>query len=140
MKAAAPASASPTAVALELRQMTIEAGGLNVGLEKANLQLARLTARLKVLTGLVEKQKNHINGLRGTKGAPPVISLPDYNEMRLRMSRNKVALADAKELIRTTTKSIDESKARLKVLEENLKARQAVLDSYGKVLPFKRTP
>lgn len=140
MKVTAPMPASPTAVALELRQMTVEAGGLKVGLEKAELQLARVTARLGVLTTLVEKQRSHIQSLHGTKGAPLIVSLPSYSDMRAKLGRNRVALKDSQDLIRSTSKGITEAKERLKVLDEKLKENQAVLDSYGKLLPFKRKP
>lgn len=139
MKAASIAPASPAAVALELRQMTIEMGGLKVGLEKARTQFARAKSRLSVLTSLVSKQEDHIQSLRGTKGAPLIVSLPDYSDMRLRLSRNRVALKDARDLMNTTSKSIAEAETRLAFLEEKLKANQALLDSYGKLLHLRKT-
>lgn len=139
MKATAPVTASPTAVAQELRQMTVEAGGLKVGLEKAEADLARLTNRLKSLTTLVGKQAEHLGNLKGSKG-PPVVSLPAYSEMRLKLGRSRTAIGDCHSLIATTTKGIAAAKTRLKFLEEKLKTSQAILDSYGKLLPFKRKP
>jgi hypothetical protein len=90
-----------------------------------------------MLTG---KQGQHIRGLHGLDGGPQVVSLPAYAEMRVKHSKTKVAAEDARSLIGTATKNIAEAKVRLKVLDEKLKAQQAVLDSYGKLLPFKRTP
>jgi len=120
--------------------MTVEAGGLKVGLEKAEADLARLTNRLTSLTTLVNKQSTHIRSLHGTKGAPPVVSLPAYAEMRLRLARNRTALSDAQSMLGTTKKNIATAQTRLKFLEEKLKTSQALLDSYGKLLDFKRKP